>query len=134
MPLSGLRILVVEDEYLIALDAEQLLLQAGAANVTICTREQFAEQLQAQSFDALLVDTGPDRSHIEDDIARAENHGARISFTTSDNELVAGVSGHEGIQFITKPYDRRHLNALVEVIHGKMIDGEGQAGSPPPLD
>lgn len=122
MPLSGLRILVVEDEYLIALDAEHVLLEAGAASVTICTRTQFAETLRSGTFDALLVDTGPDRTLIDADIALARAAGARIAFTTSDTELVAGISGNDGVQFIAKPYHERQLNALVEVLRGKVAN------------
>ncbi len=113
MPLSGLRVLVVEDEFLIALDAERLLLDAGAEGVTICTRQQFEEILGGHRFDALLVDTGPDRSHVDSDIEHARAAGARIAFTTSDAELVSGIAGYDGVQFISKPYDDRQISALI---------------------
>ena len=113
MPLSGLRVLVVEDESLIALDAERLLLEAGAESVTVCTRIQFEDTLDGRKFDALLVDTGPDRSHVDGDIERARTAGARIAFTTSDAELVSGIAGYDGIQFFSKPYDDRQISALI---------------------
>ena len=118
MPLSGLHILVVEDESFIALDAEHLLLGAGAASVTLANRAGFEDALAAGRFNAMLVDTGPDRSHVEKDIARAQAAGARIAFTTSDTELVAGISGYEGIQFIAKPYGERQMSALIAGLRG----------------
>ena len=125
MPLSGLRILVVEDEILIALDAEQMLRNAGASEVVICSRSDFDQTLRAHKFDMVLVDTGADTTHVDADIARVARTGARIAFTTSDIQLVAGLAGYEGIRFIAKPYDERHLHALVEVLRS----GQGEAGA-----
>ena len=125
MPLSGLNILVVEDEYLIALDAEHMLRGAGASDVVICSHSEFAETLRSRKFDIALVDTGPDTSHVEADIALARQAGARIAFTTSDIELVAGMAGHEGVRFIAKPYDDRHLNALVEIVRDNRNETAG---------
>ncbi len=118
MPLSGLSILVVEDEYLIALDAEHMLRNAGASDVVICTRAEFPTVLNSRQFDLALVDTGADASHVEQDLDLARQAGMHIAFTTSDIELVAGLAGHDGVRFIAKPYDERHLNALVEIIRG----------------
>lgn len=128
MPLSGLRILVVEDEFLIALDAEHMLLAYGAASVKTCTRAQFAETLASGSFDALLVDTGPDHSHIEDDIALAEQAGVRIAFVTSDVQLVAGINGQKNILFIAKPYGDHQLEALIKVLRGGDVHQKAQEG------
>ena len=116
MPLSGLSILVVEDEYLIALDAEHMLRNTGASDVIICTRDDFPTVVKSRSFDIALVDTGPDASHVEQDLDLAAEAGTHIAFTTSDIELVAGLAGHDGVRFIAKPYDERHLKALVEII------------------
>lgn len=124
MPLSGLRILVVEDEYLIALDTEHLLLEAGAHSVSVTTRAQFEKAISGASFDALLVDTGPDRSYIDADIALAEKIGARIAFTTSDAELSSGMDGYEGVPFIAKPYDGRQISALISAIRGAKAEDQ----------
>jgi AmiR/NasT family two-component response regulator len=125
MPLSGLRILVVEDEYLIAIDAEHLLRGAGAADVVISTRANYSETLASRKFDAVLIDTGPDTSHVDEDIALVTSTGARVAFTTSDIGLVAGLAGHDGVRFIAKPFDSRHINALVEALRGNHGGGEG---------
>jgi CheY-like chemotaxis protein len=56
--LNAMRILVVEDEILIALAAQDMLLEAGAAEVLIATRADEAAGLLAQPHyvDAAVVD------------------------------------------------------------------------------
>lgn len=56
-PLDGLRILLLEDEFLIAMDVEQTCLDAGASNVTIVRSVKEAASLEEPwSFDAAIVD------------------------------------------------------------------------------
>ena len=119
MPLTGLSILVVEDDYLIALDAEQMLRGAGATEVVISTRADFPETLASRKFDIALVDTGVDGSHVAEDLALARKAGVRIAFTTSDITLVAGLAGYDGVRFIDKPYNDQYLQALAELVRSR---------------
>lgn len=56
-PLDGLRILLLEDEFLIAMDVEQTCLDAGARDVTIVKSVNDARSLEEPwNFDAAIVD------------------------------------------------------------------------------
>lgn len=57
-PLAGLSILIVEDEFLIAMDVEQICLDSGAAaTMIVASPEQMAEGLlDSRRFDAAVLD------------------------------------------------------------------------------
>src|SRR6187431_571056 len=54
--LSGLRILVLEDEFLIAMDVEQLCRDNGARDVEIRTSIEDLDEGQLAGFDAAIID------------------------------------------------------------------------------
>lgn len=55
--LTGARVLLLEDEFLIAMDAEQVLLDLGAAQVEIASTLAEAERLAANGrFDLAMLD------------------------------------------------------------------------------
>jgi CheY-like chemotaxis protein len=55
--LDGVRVLVVDDEFLIALDLEAVLQDAGAASVVICTSvEDGVEAIEHERFDIAVLD------------------------------------------------------------------------------
>jgi CheY-like chemotaxis protein len=55
--LNGSSVLLLEDEYLIAMDAEQILLALGAAKVAIAGTIAEAEQLaKAERYDLAMLD------------------------------------------------------------------------------
>lgn len=56
LPLAGLRILVMEDEHLIAMDVEQLCRDRGAADVLLVHALDKADQALAASPDAGILD------------------------------------------------------------------------------
>jgi DNA-binding LytR/AlgR family response regulator len=71
--LDGARLLVVEDDFLILLELEAVLLEAGAATVRLCgTVDQALQQLEEseQSFGAAILDIKIGRANIAP-VARA---------------------------------------------------------------
>ncbi len=54
--LAGLRVLVVEDEFLIALDLEQLCREHGAREVVILRRLEDLESDDSLAYDAAVLD------------------------------------------------------------------------------
>lgn len=55
--LDGLRILIVEDEYLIAMDVETICLEQGAASVTIAGRSaELENESLLNEIDAAIID------------------------------------------------------------------------------
>lgn len=56
-PVAGLAVLLVEDEFLIAIDAEQMLRDMGAASVDVANSfEEAWHRLETGRFDVVLLD------------------------------------------------------------------------------
>ena len=55
-PLSGLRLLLVEDELLIAMDVEQICRDNGAAEVLLCGNAAELQNAAGWTFDAAILD------------------------------------------------------------------------------
>lgn len=116
MPLSALRILVIEDEFLIAMDAERILTEAGADRVVLSTRKDLRDNIQNNTFDIVLLDVGPHMTGLDEEIELISNSGSKIAFVTSDEELLASMPDHDPHLVISKPYDEKQLAALVELL------------------
>jgi DNA-binding NtrC family response regulator len=112
MPLSGLDILMLEDETLVALDIEELLLQNGARTVEITASIVSAREIVAsRPFSAVLLDVKlSDGSGLE---LLPLFRGLRIPVV-----ITTGYSGLEvdGLPVIQKPYSGTHLiNVITDV-------------------
>ena len=109
-PLHGLRILVVEDDVMIALDCQQSLQDAGAGRVEIAkSKAEVMALLSQAAFDIAVIDiflgseTGIPIAElmIDANIAFVFCSGA-----TSDIDLPAALKGSV---MITKPYSMADL-------------------------
>jgi CheY-like chemotaxis protein len=110
-PLLGTRILVIEDEFLIATVIEDILRQAGAEEVVIAVNMQEArEALSECAFDIAMIDMqldeGADSGLTLGELAMAR--GIPFIFLTG----YAGVvlpEGFSAVPVLTKPYIPRTL-------------------------
>lgn len=119
--LAGRRILVVEDEYLIAMDIEACLQDAGAEVIgPFVSAAEALANLDGQAIDAALLDIGlnaADSYPVADEMRR---RGAPFVF-------MSGYGAHQlkpdyaGSPFISKPFESAKLAGLV----AKVIAGEG---------
>lgn len=108
------RILVIEDEYLIAMDAERILSEAIACTVVLSTRKEFANVIADDLFQIVLLDTGPSLDTLGEDLARIARTGAAVIVTTSDGDLLSDRMPHDHAAFVlTKPYDDDQLVGVV---------------------
>ena len=122
------RILIVEDEMLVAYELESILEDLGHEPVGIVPDVQAAELYFDQALDLALVDlnlrdglTGPQIG------ARLGERGVTVVFITANPSLLGnGVAGAIGV--ITKPTDERTVKAAVDYALGVR---EGRAVSPP---
>jgi DNA-binding response OmpR family regulator len=120
-------VLIVEDEFLIALDMEAALQDAGYSVCGIAaTRAEALALAQADRPDIALVDL-----HLADGVtgpsvgAALVDQGTRVIFVTANPALVVGrVAGALGV--LTKPAD---TGTLLDVV-GWAALGAGQ--TPPP--
>jgi CheY-like chemotaxis protein len=112
-PLAGLSILLLEDEFLIALDAEEILTGLGAAQVEVVNTLDAARGALENSYDLALLDI---------------NVNGEMSFPVAE-QFVAGkvpvvfASGYEmrtppklngvTVPCVSKPYTREDLKSVV---------------------
>lgn len=122
------RILIVEDEMLVAMDLECVLRELGHEPVGIAPDLESARAYFDQPIDLALVDlnlrdgcTGPEIG------ARLSAKGVAVVFVTANPNLLGnGVAGAIGV--ITKPTDERIVTAAVEYALGSV---RGGAADPP---
>lgn len=123
------RILIVEDEMLVALELENILEDLGHQSAGIVPDLGTAEEYFDQALDLALVDlnlrdglTGPEIG------ARLGAKGVTVVFITANPGLLqGGIAGAIGV--ITKPTDEPTVKAAVDYALGIR---EGRAVSPPP--
>jgi DNA-binding NtrC family response regulator len=127
-PLQGLRILVVEDDALIALDCQQSLQDAGAIQVEIAkSMSEVSLLLSHTSFDIAVIDIF---LGAETGIPIAElmvNAGAAFVFCSGATIEIELPSALKGAVTIQKPYS---TSGLINVIRASAI----QAGRFPQAD
>ena len=123
------RILIVEDEMLVAFELESILLDLGHEVLGIVPDLEAAEGYFDESIDLGLVDlnlrdglTGPQIG------ARLGEKGVTVVFVTANPGLLeGGIAGAIGV--ITKPTDEATVKAAVDYALGIR---EGKDVSPPP--
>jgi DNA-binding response OmpR family regulator len=122
------RILIVEDEMLVAFELENVLEDLGHEPVGIVPDVQAAELYFDEALDLALVDlnlrdglTGPEIGK------RLGERGVTVLFITANPSLLgSGVAGAIGV--ITKPTDEDTVKAAVDYALGVR---EGRPVSPP---
>ncbi len=122
------RILIVEDEMLVALELENVLLDLGHEPLGIVPDVQAAELYFDEAIDLALVDlnlrdglTGPEIG------ARLGEKGVTVVFVTANPALLGrGIAGAIGV--ITKPTDEDTVKAAIDYALGVR---EGRSVTPP---
>jgi DNA-binding response OmpR family regulator len=122
--LRGAHVLVVEDEFLLRLELETLLSQAGASVRTCGTVAQALAAVDAETFDAAVLDVHLVRETIEPVARKLAELCVPIVFYTGQ---VAGeaVSAHwPQAQVISKPAPPGAvIDALIESMHSPAARG-----------
>jgi DNA-binding response OmpR family regulator len=119
--LAGLNVLLVEDEFLIALDAEEMLRELGAASVTVASTFENAQKVVAeQKFDLAILDVnlnGRKSFPLAEELLR---RGTPVVFGTGYNLLTRQMDGYEAGVCVTKPYTATSLQkGLTAVLKAK---------------
>lgn len=106
--LSGLRILLLEDEALIAFDVEQLCRDNGAEDIVIASTLQDALSV-SQPFDVAIIDVMLDGEPTLDFAKNLEANGVPFVFATGYDRIDEIFSGFPGVGLISKPYSGTDL-------------------------
>ena len=104
------KILVVEDEIIIALDLEMMLLEGGAAEVIVASSLKAAsiELMRRTDINLILVDMHLHDGSGMDLVPAARSRKIPIILTTGYDDIKT-----EGLPHINKPYVRTKLLGLV---------------------
>lgn len=109
------RIAVVEEEFLIALDAEFLIGQTLHGRVHTVRPDQFARWTDSDlsAIDLCLIDVPMQAEQAAATARRLVRLGTPFIFTTVSEEYRHGVEGFNGTPVLMKPYDGEILLAVV---------------------
>jgi CheY-like chemotaxis protein len=113
MSLEGARALIVEDEAIIAMTAEDMLDQLGC--VTVASVSTLAGALAAAKsggFDFALLDINLNGAESLPVAALLKKAGIPFVFTTGYGSAVRGEA-HEDAPLVTKPYRTKDLAAAI---------------------
>jgi CheY-like chemotaxis protein len=124
MPISQIppaikSVLVLEDNFLIALDMEQMLNALGVTSVHVATTKEKAMELIAEhaiDFAILDINLGDDTSFTVADALIARGIG--IGFTTGYGELSALPNHLRNVPRIDKPFSEGMLSSLIATAAG----------------
>ena len=118
--LDGLRILVLEDEFLIAMDVEQLCRDHGAADITIArTVGEIDGQALPARFDVAVVDLMLGEVSTLDFAARLRREGIPFVFASGYSDPDEVKDAFPDIQLVTKPYSGDDLIEAVAMACGR---------------
>ena len=114
LPLTGKTVLLVEDTMLIALEAESMLLDLGAAKIVMAASLPDAEAaIAAQDFDFAMLDVNLGTATTFGLAAKLTRRGIPHVFASGYGEEVALRAGHPNTLVIQKPYQQEHLRDAV---------------------
>lgn len=115
LPLDGLRILLMEDEALIALDLEQLCRDSGADDVIVIRNLEEASQIDADPFHAAILDVMLSGNPTVEFARTLTRQGVPFVFATGYSDREELFSEFPGTPVIGKPYVG---SELVEALAG----------------
>lgn len=126
-PLAGLRILVVEDEPLIAMDIEERLLAAGGEVIGPATNLETARRLIAETApDAALLDANLAGARVDDLAVELRRRGIPFAFATGFGRASLPEAFHD-VPVLGKPFGSEQLVEMVR----SLLDGRaGVEGAP----
>ena len=112
-PLDGVRVLVVEDEAIIAMTAEDMLEELGCILAgTVATLEEAVAAANAGDFDVALLDINLNGEASLAVASALKEEGRPFVFATGYGEAGGAPGGFEA-PVIRKPYDVTQVAAAV---------------------
>jgi DNA-binding response OmpR family regulator len=111
--LSKLRVLVVEAEFLVALDLQRLLEQAHAATTVFARSIAEAAGLPdlATRFDLAIIAAAPDMEPAKTLARRLQGDGVAVVVPSTDGGLSPTIPGLDDIPLLHKPFAEAKLRA-----------------------
>lgn len=109
-----MRILIVDPEYLVALDGQQVLSDALGCVAEIAMPRDYPNVLENGQFDIVVIDVRV----IQDDVAEAARRmqaaGVKVVFSSLSHANANGFPSWPDVPVVLKPFDDRTLVRAVE--------------------
>lgn len=119
MSLDGLRVLLVEDEAIIAMTAEDMLEELGCTVAATATNIEEAFACVAErAFDVALLDINLNGRQSLPVAAALREKGAPFVFTTGYGAAGSGAD-YADVPLVTKPYQIADLEAAIRQAIGR---------------
>ncbi len=99
----SLRVLVAENQYLIAMEVEQILVDALECTVTIVPLARLEQQLGDGHFDVVLFDSAPMPAVNLDRARRVKESGAAVVILSSYDDVSSESSAIQAFPVVAKP-------------------------------
>ncbi len=123
--IAGLSILLVEDEFLIAIDAQDMLMEMGAASVDMAgTFEEADRIISTKHFDLAVLDVNLN-GRMSFPLAEKLSHaGTPVLFGTGYSLLSRPIHGYENGTCVSKPYTAQTLKqGLLAALAASAVQG-----------
>ncbi len=120
LPLAGRRILVAEDEGLIALELERMLEDFGCDVVgPLASVDAVLESAQRGDFDGALLDVNLRGRRIFEILPALQKLGLRFILTSGYDDATLFPMPFRATPRIAKPFDERELRRLCEKVFAR---------------
>lgn len=118
MELTGKRLLVLEDEYLIGLELERIAEDCGIGSVQLVTTiEDLMVWIQSGAeCDIAIIEVEARGMSSLPAASLLRARGLPIVFTTAYESERAGIPGFEGVPVVGKPYGRNQIVQAVAAV------------------
>ena len=117
--LNGLRVLVLEDEFLIAMDVEQICRDAGAPDVILARSLQEAQAAAPAAFDAAILDLMVGGTSTTAFAGLLQQRGLPFVFASGYSELDSTMASFPGVTVVPKPYSGDDLISALAAACGR---------------
>jgi DNA-binding response OmpR family regulator len=118
MELSGMRLLVLEDEYLIGLELERIAEECGAKSVHLVTTVNalLAWMESGGECDIAILEVQAKGTSSFEAAQMLLRRGVPIVFTTAYDHDRDGISGFPGAPVVSKPYGKSQIVQAVTAL------------------
>ncbi|MGE7367524.1 hypothetical protein ACQKKX_00425 [Neorhizobium sp. NPDC001467] len=109
-----LLVLIIDPEYLVALDAEQVLTDALACRVDIAMPREYPAILDQRRYDVILIDIRVIQGDAADAARRIGAHGAKVVLSSLSHSYSNGFAPWPDVPVVLKPFNDQALIAAIK--------------------
>jgi DNA-binding NtrC family response regulator len=121
-PLAGCRILVAEDEALIAIELQRILEDFGCEVIgPLSSVDEVLRNAERGNFDGALLDVNLRGRQIFEILPELDKLGLKLIITSGYNDVTLFPAAFRSLPRIAKPFDEKELRWICEIVFGNCI-------------